>query len=205
MRAADLRGCVHNTNLIDSPQFLRGSENFRLAIGFMDGKQMNGDGAWLPISDSPRFAEAPSHLCISLTIADKDAYTGTTGPMDVNFTLHHREPKLSVHRHMRRTFCWGTSGAEYDATTGRLLYRWSHAILDFALLATIRGDPTGFMRDDTLSISVDIAPPQAPEMRLSPPRTPSRKRPPTRSSASSEEVAALASMPPKKAMLVDRE
>lgn len=111
--ATYLRGAVHNTNLLDSPQFLRGSENFRLAVGFMDGQQMNSDGAWLPVSDCPRAIEPPSHLCVSLTIADKDIHiAGTTGEMEVTFTLHHRDPKQSRARSMRRTFCWGTSGSE---------------------------------------------------------------------------------------------
>ena len=100
---ADLRGSVHNTNLLDSAQFLRGSENFRLHLGFMDGKQMNSEGAWLPIAECPRAPEPPTHLCVSLAIADKDSYTGSTGPMDVTFTLHHRDPKLSIQRRMRRT------------------------------------------------------------------------------------------------------
>ena len=113
-----LRGATHNTNLIDSPQFLRGSENFRLALGFMDGKQMNGDGAWLPVADCPRAVDPPSHLCVSLTIADKDTYiSGTTGQMDVTFTLHHRDPKSNLVRSMRRTFCWGTSGSEVRVQT----------------------------------------------------------------------------------------
>ena len=109
---ADLRGSVHNTNLLDSAQFLRGSENFRLHLGFMDGKQMNSEGAWLPLSECPRSVEPPSHLCISLAIADKDKFNGSIGPVEVTFTLHHRDPRFSVERTMTRTFCWGNSGAE---------------------------------------------------------------------------------------------
>lgn len=103
---------MHNTNILDSPQFLRGAENFRMALGFMDGRQMNSEGAWLPVNECPRSVDAPSHLCVSLTIADKDSYVGTTGQLDVTFTLHHRDSKLSVVRNMRRTFCWGSSGSE---------------------------------------------------------------------------------------------
>ena len=107
-----LHGSVHNTNVLNSAQFLRGSNNFRLCLGFMDGKQMNSEGAWLPLSECPRSVEPPSHLCISLAIADKDKFNGSIGPVEVTFTLHHRDPRFSVERTMTRTFCWGNSGAE---------------------------------------------------------------------------------------------
>jgi len=191
-----LRNSVHNTNLLDSPQFLRGSSNFRLAIGFMDGRQMNSEGAWLPLSECPRFAEPPSHLCISLAIADKSFYTGSTGPIEVTFTLRHRDPRFNIQRRMCRTFCWGTCGAEFDAATGRSLYRWSHAILNFCALDTIRSDRAGYMLDDTLSISVDIEPPKPPEPKPLPPPTPTRKRPPTRATPAAEDDAVHHAPPP---------
>ena len=86
---------------------------------------------------------------------------------------------------------WGTSGAEYDSPTGRSLYRWSHAILDFCKLQSLRADAAGFLRDDVLSLSVGIAPPTPPE--TPPPAKmlpPPRKRPPTRASPEADRAAA---------------
>ena len=63
---------------------------------------------------------------------------------------------------------------QYDATTGRQLFRWSHAILNFCPLDTLRADTAGFIRDDVLSLSVTLAP-HRPPVKAKPSRA-ARKR-----------------------------